>query len=112
MAGFKKPTISKDVKVIEGSYHRIKDWVQDPKGYMLIRIKDNMLQIGFCKKDNVVETIIQGKTPQEVYFEASERGLISRLDHAAYLGKELEKAYLAIKHGLDYVQDEELDIKN
>ena len=33
------------------------------------------------------------------------------MEHAAYLGKELEKAYLALKHDLEYVQDEELNLE-
>ena len=84
----------------------------DPKGYFLIRVnrKKRLLELGYCRKDNVIEVMILGKTPQEVYFNACEKGLLSRLDHAAYLGKELEKAYLAMKYNLDYVQDEELKI--
>ena len=39
------------------------------------------------------------------------RKLISRLDHAAYLGKEIEKALIALKYRLSYVQDEDLEIK-
>ena len=107
-----KPTLAKEAVIIEGTYHPIKDWVMDPKGYFLIRIRreENLLEIGFCKGDNVVDVVIKGKTPQEVYFTACEKNLISRLDHAAYLGKELEKAYLALKYNLEYVQDSELDI--
>ena len=30
---------------------------------------------------------------------------ISRLDHALYLGRELQKAELCLEQGLDYVQD-------
>ena len=33
-----------------------------------------------------------------------------RKDHAAYLGRELQKAYIALKNNLEYVQDEELDL--
>ena len=65
---------------------------------------------GFCKENNVIETVIKGKTPQEIYYTAVKKKLLTRFEHAAYLGKELEKAYLALKHGLDYVQDEELKI--
>ena len=36
-------------------------------------------------------------------------GLVSRLDHAAYLGRELMKAEIAAKLGKNYVQDEELN---
>jgi dihydropteroate synthase-like protein len=37
-----------------------------------------------------------------------EQGLVSRLDHAAYLGVEAVKAELALKIGRSYLQDEEL----
>jgi dihydropteroate synthase len=32
-------------------------------------------------------------------------GLISRMEHATYLGSELEKAEIALKLGKNYVQD-------
>lgn len=38
-----------------------------------------------------------------------ENKLISRLDHAAYLGRELKKAEIALKLGKNYVQDSELN---
>ncbi|MCK4335493.1 MAG: DUF4346 domain-containing protein [Candidatus Aenigmarchaeota archaeon] len=41
-----------------------------------------------------------------------ERKLISRLDHAAYLGKEMEKAIIALKNNLNYVQGRELQLKD
>lgn len=106
-------TISKNVKIIKGSYHPYKDWIQDKKGYFLIRInkKDKIIELGFCKKDNIVEIIITGKNPQEIYYTVAKQKLISRLEHYAYLGKELEKAYLALKYDLEYIQDEELVIK-
>jgi dihydropteroate synthase len=40
--------------------------------------------------------------------EIIERALISRLDHAAYLGREIEKAMIALKYNLKYSQDEDL----
>ena len=108
---FKKTEISKNVKIIKGNYHPIKDWISDPKGYFLIRVIDGVIEVGFCKENNIVEVIIRGNTPQEIYFAITEQNLMTRLDHAAYLGKELQKAYLALKHGLNYVQDEELELK-
>ncbi len=110
----KKPTFSDNAKIIKGDYHHIKDWKMDPKGYFLIRInkRKKIIELGHCKKDNVIVTFVQGKTPQDVYYAAAQNKLLSRLDHASYLGKELEKAYLALKFKLDYVQDEELKIKS
>jgi tetrahydromethanopterin S-methyltransferase subunit A len=107
-----KPTLSKDLIRIKGYYHEIKDWIQDPRGYFLIRTnaKKQELELGICKKDNVIEAIITGKKPQDIYFTAIEKGYVSRMDHAAYLGKELQKAYLAMKNSLEYVQDSELEI--
>ena len=95
-----------NVQVIKGSYDDLNDWVLDPTGYFLIRIKDNQLEIAHCKKVGVIDRVITGNRPQEVYFTAIKEGLVSRLDHAAYLGKELQKAYDCLKAGREYVQDE------
>ena len=96
---------------VTGSYDELKDWRMDPKGYFLIRVDRTrgVVEVGHCGKLNTVDVKITGRTPQEIYFTACEQGLLSRLDHAAYLGKELAKAFLALKHGWMYVQDEELD---
>jgi dihydropteroate synthase len=104
--------VSSTVKKIQGRYDKYKDWVQDQKGYFLIKInkKDGVVELGYCRSKNFIEIIITGSLPQEIYFVAIEKGLVKRLDHAAYLGKELQKAYLALKYNLDYVQDEELKV--
>ena len=38
-------------KKITAKYHKIKDWVMDPKGYFLIAIdkKNNLIRVGYCK---------------------------------------------------------------
>lgn len=50
-------------------------------------------------------TIVKGKTADSVYMKILEMGLVSRLDHAAYLGSELAKAEVALRTGKEYVQD-------
>ncbi len=110
----KRMTVTTDrAQVVTGRYDEIKDWRMDPKGYFLIRVNQDTQRIeaGHCQKTNVVSTTITGKTPQDIYFAACQLGLVSRMDHAAYLGKELEKAFLALKYRLAYVQDEELELK-
>jgi tetrahydromethanopterin S-methyltransferase subunit A len=49
--------------------------------------------------------VVEGASASDVYREVVERDLVTRLDHAAYLGAELTKAELAVEEGLDYEQD-------
>ena len=52
--------------------------------------------------------IIKGKTADSIYPKIMELGLVSKLDHAAYLGSELAKAEIALRTGKEYVQDKVL----
>ena len=52
--------------------------------------------------------LIKGKKPKEIYETIIRNKLVKRLDHSAYLGKELEKAYIALRIGKKYTQDFEL----
>lgn len=50
----------------------------------------------------------KAKTAKELciqIFEASESCVVTRFDHAAYLGREFMKAEYALAHGENYVQD-------
>jgi len=49
--------------------------------------------------------IIKGERAEEIYSKIIEMNLITRLDHAAYLGSELTKAEIALKIGKNYIQD-------
>ena len=88
-------------------------WIQDPKGFFLIKpnYKNKTIHVGYCTNDNVLKYEIIGKRAQEVYYTIFRMKLVSKLEHAAYLGKELKKVELAIKYKLKYVQDGELDFK-
>ena len=52
--------------------------------------------------------VVKGKDAREVYQTILRRGLVGKYDHAAYLGKELMKAELALRLGRSYVQDDPL----
>ena len=82
------------------------NWKQDSKGYFLIRIKNDFIEVGHCKNSNKPEKIIIGNTPEEIMYKIVDLGLISQLDHAAYLGKELQKAFDCLKTQKNYIQDE------
>ena len=107
-------------KRITAKYHKIKDWVMDPKGYFLISIdrKNNLLRVGYCKfrklgnnpvNDMVAE--ILGKTAIEIVNTLIREKYISSLQHAGDMGIELCKAELALKYNLEYIQDKDLQIK-
>ncbi len=49
--------------------------------------------------------MIEGHSAAELYTPAIAQGLLSRLDHAAYLGRELARAEVALLTGARYVQD-------
>ena len=107
-------------KRITAKYHKIKDWVMDPKGYFLINIdrKNNLLRVGYCKftkqgnnpvNDMVAEIV--GKTAIEIVNTLIKENYISSLQHAGDMGIELCKAELALNNNLDYVQDKDLNLK-
>jgi tetrahydromethanopterin S-methyltransferase subunit A len=52
----------------------------------------------------VLNGIVEGTTTAEVYTPAIEHAFVSRLDHAAYLGRELARAEEALRSGEPYVQ--------
>ena len=100
-------------------YHKIKDWVMDPKGYFLITIdkKKKILHVGYCvfkkkgnKPVNEMISIVSGKTAIEIVNTLIKYKYISSLQHAADMGIELCKAELALRYKLDYIQDKDLKI--
>ena len=48
--------------------------------------------------------VIEGRTEAELYIPAIEKGLVSRLNHAAYLGRELARAKQSLLSGRPCVQ--------
>ena len=105
----------------------------DPKGYFLIKIdpltNELILEhymnnidikgravdpetgklIGCSTKNpNQPTNIIRGKSAKEVGIQISEGDgpfPLSRLDHAMYIGRELQRAEQCLKRGEEYVQD-------
>lgn len=57
---------------------------------------------------NTPDMVFEGKTAKEISDEIIKKGLVTRLEHAAYLGAELEKAEIAMVTRKDYVQDFDL----
>ncbi len=96
---------------IRAQYDDLKEFVLDPVGYFLIRILSDTkeIEVALCGEKNVIVKKVIGKTPLEIYQTCIKNNMLSRHDHAAYLGRELQKAFIALQHGLPYVQDDELN---
>lgn len=103
-----------ETPVIVAKYDRIKDWEMDLKGYFLIRVERDagLIRAAFCTiSDHTIQAEVTGKTALEVVNTLIREEMVSTLQHAADLGAELQKAELALRHGLEYVQDDELKME-
>jgi dihydropteroate synthase-like protein len=83
-------------------------FIYDPKGCFKLALDRDAMQIVlyyYIYGESRPRLVIKGKDPLATFRAAIERSLISRLDHAAYLGIELEKADIALRTQKSYVQD-------
>jgi len=81
--------------------------VSDPSGYFVVypdRAHSRLL-LEHYRNDGVLDVVVEGTFAAELYMTAIERNLISRLDHAAYLGRELARAECSLSTGEPYIQD-------
>ncbi|KZX15464.1 pterin binding enzyme [Methanobrevibacter cuticularis] len=88
-------------------------FILDPKGSFKIKVEHgtrydkSKIVVTHFKKAKP-DLAIQGQDARKIYNELVERGLVTRLEHAAYLGAELQKAEIAMITTKEYVQDFEL----
>lgn len=90
-----------------------KDFRMDDGCYVLIKLYWDTYEIGVavCDYNHTILKEFRGRRPQDLYhaiFEYSEKNSknwFKRLDHAAYLGKELKKAEICLAMGTEYVQE-------
>ncbi|MEK6939494.1 MAG: DUF4346 domain-containing protein [Nanoarchaeota archaeon] len=104
----------KITETIKSSHDPLKEWRPDPKGYFLIRVnkKKKRIEAGFCTYKHIITKMISGSNATEIYNTIIRKKLISRLEHAAYVGKELYKAELALKYGKRYRQEFSLEFSD
>ncbi|MBW3019693.1 DUF4346 domain-containing protein [Candidatus Woesearchaeota archaeon] len=78
-------------------------WNQDPNGYFLIKIEDNLLKCGFVNSEHKMVLELFGKDPDKIIKEIAKRKLVN-LEHMGYVASELQIAYDCMINGKDYVQ--------
>ena len=109
--------MAKDVQIIAASPNE--RFVHDPNGFLVIYIDQAAEEIVVehyenVKKDDVkmeavtgkLNLVVKGMDAEAIGQTLIREGCVSRLDHALYLGMELEKAAVCLKKGIKYLQDE------
>ncbi len=84
-------------------------FVHDPKGCFKMALDRDAKQIvlyHYIYGASMPRLVIRGRDPLAMSRAAVRRSLVSRFDHAAYLGIELEKADVALRMQKSYVQDQ------
>ena len=81
--------------------------VLDPAGYFVVYpdARRHFLMLEHYTNSGVLDCLLQGSTAGALYMAAITRNLISRLDHAAYLGRELARAECSLRTHEPFVQD-------
>ncbi|HEX9116466.1 MAG TPA: DUF4346 domain-containing protein [Anaerolineae bacterium] len=79
----------------------------DKAGYFVIIVQRdrNLIVTEHYAYDNTLSGVIEGQDARSIYWTAIENDWVSQLSHAAYLGKELARAELALQTGGKYLQD-------
>lgn len=83
------------------------DLALDKAGYFVVYLdaRARHLVLEHYTNAGVLDCVIEGGSSSALCAETIRRDLISRLDHAAYLGRELARAEHALDSGAPYVQD-------
>ena len=86
-------------------------WELDPAGCVKISITERTMQNGEILDGMIIAShrngVVMGRNASEVLDTLIERGFVSTLQHAGYLGRELARAELALNLGRSFVQDDE-----
>lgn len=79
----------------------------DKAGYFVIipRPEDKRLIVEHYDYQDRLQHVFEGEDARSLCAAIIELGLVTQLDHAAYLGRELMRAELCLRLGLPFVQD-------
>ena len=96
--------ISKKLKFVEVKEFK-KQVVIDKKCFLLIRLKNKKIEVGICNYKYELIKAYRSKDPVALAKKIIEDKWITRLDHSAYLGRELANAKNCLETGKKYVQE-------
>lgn len=104
------PLLETDAIVVTARPYRLEE--RDPNGFLLIFVDTarQRLLVEHYGNDDQLRHRFVGPDAESLCCALVEAQIISTLEHAAYLGRELTKAEVALKSGQRYRQDESLKI--
>jgi thymidylate synthase len=85
---------------------------RDPRGYVIINLKDEKINIDFNGPQGEKLINLEGKTARELMSRVAQLDILSRSDHLLDIGAELQKAEIALNAGLNYSQDKIFDLNS
>ena len=111
------------VETIEATKH--KRMTKDPQGFFVIFLDQDRNEIVVEFYESVMKDekskkkvgtgklglVVCGTNAEALCHTISREDLVTRVDHSSYLGRELQKAEIALRNGLKYEQDEEVAMK-
>lgn len=102
----------KDFKEVKHKLRKKTKSGLDKSGFFVIHIddKDKKIVVERYSYGRKIKDKLVGNNAKLLCDTIIEKKLVSDLKHAAYLGRELEKAEIALKDGLRYKQDRQLKL--
>ncbi|MCM8796991.1 MAG: DUF4346 domain-containing protein [Candidatus Omnitrophica bacterium] len=101
---------AKSISISQAPVIRVKESGKiqmDKAGYFVIipQTTKGIITVEHYSYENKLLRVIEGKDAKSIYSLIVEKGWITQLSHAAYLGKELARAELSLKLGFKYIQE-------
>jgi len=101
----------KQVEEMLQKFRKAEDAFGDRRGNFVVEVEGgNIVARLVHPHTGKILDMFVGSTPKEVYKQIDFRVHQLKPDHAMYLGAELQKAELALRHGKPYEQDREIEL--
>ena len=104
------PTEEKAIEQVTCWHRESVDYEPDSAGFFVIQIDSRSREIlaEHYSTEFVLQRVLHGKNALEIYSTMIRKNWVTNRGHAAYLGRELGKAELALERELMYEQNKEL----
>ena len=89
---------------------KYEEWNPDPQGNLVVSLREGEIYVSHVAQSGMILEEFHGKSAIEVYRYIANQDIVSVVSHALDVGCELQKAEIALKLGIAYVQDKPLEL--